>query len=737
MTARKREESLIEAPLTITALTGEQLDERGVEDLTDLQSFAPGLTVFTFTNRSYGQLLFRGMNNANILDVTAENASLFIDGVYYPGSIASLTIDDVERVEIVKGPQSAFFGRATFAGAVNLVPRSPSEEFGAEIKATLAQFDEYGGSLSVEGPLGTDVLRGRVSAGYREFGGDYDNSLTGEELGSTRDANATAVLEWVPNEAFSATLRGMYADQLDGAPAGYFIGAPQFNCGPFGGTNNGGDPRLFCGTVPVNGTAFPLNGTFPSLAANQLGVSHVGLDRQFAFGSLKLEGSLPRGFTLSSMTGYADEEFVYVGDADITGSDYFWNAQDSTMQSLSQELRLATPEDRRVRGMIGVSYLDLTRDFISRFIFGPQQPAVVIGALPSGFVSPATPNRKDIENRSVFGSISVDLLPQVTVSVEGRYQEDEIVQRLVGRPSLDISTKRFLPRLVVDYSVNEDTTVYVNVSRGNKPTQANTEIPLFSPERQAILGSEYNVFTNVPEELLDNYEVGTRLQLFDGRAQVSVAAFYMDWKNKQGRRNFLVDWNNNGVIDLTATGNDRESLNSQLYTAGDADVYGAELEWNVALTERVLISGNLAYSDVDFRTLQDETYFRIFGTLDASDQREPKTPRFTGALSGEYRAPLDDSQWFVRGDIAYTGTRYEYLFNKAETGAATRVNLFAGLDTDRYSITAFIKNAFDDDTPASIDRSSDLVNDPAFRPQGIGVTLPRRRQIGVELGYRF
>lgn len=738
VTARKQEERLIDIPITVTAVTAEQIEKGGFANLTDLQRVAPSMTFFNTGTRTYGQLLFRGMNSATVLDTSLENASVFIDGVYYIGSTAALVLDDVERVEVVRGPQSAFLGRATFAGALNFVTRAPAQTFKGSVSAQVAQFDDYQANASIEGPLGSDRLSGRLSVRWRDNGGQYTNSLTGDKLGQTTDKSIGGTLLATPVDDLTIRLRGYYLDQSDGPSAVIqFAGTPQFNCGPFGGAFG----RMYCGVARFEGEKYAINTVAPGNALSTLGLDGIGLERQFRNLTANVDWSFGDGYTLSSLTGWSRERLQYFSDGDFSPIDNYFNFQNRRQKATSEELRLSSPTDRRFRWLGGLYYLEQDYYTISNFVYGTQYPRVVSGQFAPGFVSPATANQKTIENTAAFGSVAFDLLDKFTVSLEGRYQRDIVMANAPNVPGgrIEIETKAFLPRLILDYKPREELTLYANVAKGNKPTQANPDIAVVSPERQAILKQTFGIEVITPEETLWNYELGIKGAFLEGRAYANLAGFYMKWNDRQGRAVFPYDFNGNGVIDTQLGGANRENFNAVIYPAGTATVRGFELEGRMAATDALTLNAALTYARTRYSQLEDTNYFNFFGTRDASGQDEARVPEWTAFAGAEYRVPFGESRKWVSGlDATYQGSKWEYYFNKAKTGDQVRVNLRTGIESERYDVTLFIVNAFDDRTSDSIDSSLDLAYDPiALRARSITLSPPQRRQVGLRASYRF
>ena len=186
VTARKKEETLIDIPVAVAVLTAKDIEAKGVQNLYDVAMFTPGLTYFDAIQNQLGTPVIRGISQTN-LNSPDRNVAIFYGGVYLSStSGANLEILDVDRVEVVKGPQSALYGRNAFNGAINFVPAAPTETFFSKVEATVGSDERYEGKLVVSGPL-TDRIRGRFAASYNTFDGTYRNAAEpNDNLGGDR-----------------------------------------------------------------------------------------------------------------------------------------------------------------------------------------------------------------------------------------------------------------------------------------------------------------------------------------------------------------------------------------------------------------------------------------------------------------------------------------------------------------------------------------------------------------------
>ncbi len=221
VTARKRAESIQDAPVAITAFSSVELQAAGFSNILDVTKATPGVFVEAF-NVSPARIdttpRFRGifLSTGNPLQQTA---GIFIDGNPVIGGIQGIGIQELERVEIVKGPQSALFGRNTFAGAINYVTRDPGDEMRTDVSLLAADRDEYRAQGSVEGAI-SDTVKARLNASYDFNGGHYDNNaVDGQELGETTTWSVSSVVTFEPSETFRAKVRAHYYQDNDGPPA--------------------------------------------------------------------------------------------------------------------------------------------------------------------------------------------------------------------------------------------------------------------------------------------------------------------------------------------------------------------------------------------------------------------------------------------------------------------------------------------------------------------------------------
>jgi len=424
VTARKRDESIQDAPYTITALTSHDIEVKGINELQDIVSFSPG---FFYSENAVGKnsresrrLIFRGMNPRTDL-MHRQAASVFIDGAPTIGPEFG-GMESVERIEVLKGPQGAHFGRSTYTGALNIITKDPGEEFSGRIDVTSGQYGLSRRGISLDGPL-TDSIGYRLTASSYETDGHYDNAaVAGQRLGDRSTDDFALTLAFNPNDNLSAKLRFHTWKDDDGPDAATALDyrSGYTNCRPgamvnrlaYDPVNGLSHPTVpldyICGEVPMPSAAHigmdtgspralamlnsHLDGTFPLAnglrnTPDMVAPDHFGLEREAQEVSLNVDYNFDNGMNLNVI--YAAHENSYgshndldrraTEDLDLSGQGgaiwgSFWanhpaDSQDLRMQSMedsSWEVRLSSSDDQSLRWSVG--YSDMEIDNISQII---------------------------------------------------------------------------------------------------------------------------------------------------------------------------------------------------------------------------------------------------------------------------------------------------------------------------------------------------------------------------------
>jgi iron complex outermembrane receptor protein len=788
VTARKVEENLMTVPLAITALTSQELAAANVKSLSDIMQMTPG---FHFesqyagsrNDRTFSSLTFRGLFLSQNQG-TSAGGQLFIDGAPVIGAQPP-SIVDVERVEVLKGPQSAYFGRSTFVGAINFVTREPGNEFKTKLNLEFSQRESRDVSASIEGPLVEDKLAARISVRNWERGGYIANAAApgDTELGKQSTNSFSASVVWTPTESFKAkTFLNFFRDK-DGPPAQGAIKPQEFNgrvaasgaCVPFSqapaGTAGVGQAAgsrasfgYWCGELPDTDALAPqvFSGSFdvtpPAIRKalfepNPLWTIYsptfqdrAGLRRDALQGDVRLEWTFGGGHTLSSLTAYHSDRTMTVVDS-LFRANTLVNpnvvallAVQLEQRDWSQELRLTSPQDQQFRWTVGVNYLD---------IFTPGNP--VWGLLPfgAGFSSVITEGR--IETPAVFAAAYYDLTPALTLSLESRLQRDKITQTpkvndrglpVSGPAAAELSStfKSFSPRVSLDWKYATDSVAYVLYSRGYRPGGFNAFLATATPATVAALQAVVpNAGLTYDEEQLDNVEVGVKSTWLGGRARTTLTLYKDKWKSGQVTNSIPVTVGNN----LTAF--------PVVVNNGTADLKGVEFEAGLQVSRGLRLSGTFAINDSEVRaygigpgnvagncTDCNNIYGSYAGVL---GRQLPGAPRVTGSLAAEFTAPITAAvEWFTRADLLHQGKRYTDFAGATWIGASNKVNARIGFRSDEWSFEAFGTNLTNDQTMQSAYLGLDFFSafgTPATSKNEVRFAPAFPRTFGVRATYEF
>ena len=743
VTARKREESLLEVPLSITALTSDDIEQKGIGEFKDIISFTPG---FHFAEHSVGRadrsnriLVIRGMHISQEND-HQQAATVFVDGAPTHGSVIA-GLEDAERIEVVRGPQSAYFGRATLAGAVNFVTKTPGREFQGKLTG---EFGEYGTTnigASIEGPVG-DLMSFRIAASTQETDGQYRAANDpGLKLGARKTDSIAATLYFEPSDSFNAKLRFHTWEDDDGPGAafGYGVnnGEELFDCNLPNSTLavRSGGGNWFCGEAPfpsaqyiqyddemspgkvnlLNGVASP-GLTIDTITDNPF-LDGFGFAREAEQLSLVMNFELSNGITLTSITASNENKWMALDDldrratADLGIRDVsLLNGRD--LEDFSQEIRITSPQDQRFRWMAGLSKFKFEGKRTSGFhIFG------TVRSLSLG-------NVFDIETEGYFAALEYDITDSLTINVEARRQEDEVEEaRSSGDEFVSGTFKSTTPRVALDYRLNDDITLYASYGEGTRPGGFN--VNLFN-QSQAVLDSlaAVGLKKEIDEEELEMIEVGMKASLLNGRAWLQAAIYQGDWSAQQAAGTFVDDVFYGG----TATG-------------GDIDLSGFELEGAWAVSDNFTVEATFSHNDSEIKKLTDCADCAVLmgdSDITGMGKRKQRNPKVQASVSGTLVGQMQNGiDWYWRTDYIHTGSSYATDANILETGASDRINMRFGLEKDNLKVELIGKNLTEDETFTNYQ----FLIDFAWLPPGVNrvatAGLPDKRYFGLKATYSF
>ena len=675
VTARKRNESLLEIPLTISAFSADQIDRAGYATIRDLVAAVPGITYESYEAEGRGDSpSFRGVST-NTGDPTLQNSSKFIDGVYVSGSLYTVLLDNLERVEITKGPQSALFGRASFSGAINYITKKPTNEFEGNVRGSFAEENEYQLSGSLSGPLVEDTLLFRLSAGTFGQGSPYNNILDGTEMGEQEINSFSASVRVTPSPQLTADLMVMYTEA-------------QF-----------GEAARATTALSKSELAFPEESMIGG-GTHQL--DNPGIDSESFRASLNVNYEMANGYQLSLIAGTGQEDTVNQADGDYSpvnnlgflwflcvgpyagpGCQLFQTVTEREIDSSFAEVRIASPDEGRLRWLAGAAWFD--EDFNTARLRNFRQP----------------PSFKTSSNVSVFGSVSYDITDKFTLGLDGRFQAEEIELNVPERSrSQSDDFDSFLPRVLAEYQMDDATLLYFSAAKGNKPGNFNASAP--------------PGFFTVDEEEMWNYEVGAKRSAMDGKLSLQAAAYMIDWTNQVYRFN-----------------DPDPEYGSYFINAGETDVVGVDFSLAANLSERLSASFAYSWINTEFQVFESSNALTVLGDADVSGNETPRTANNSLFASLQYRAPLEGlgngAVWFAGVDVSYRGEMFIDELNLETIEPRTLVNVRGGVDTGSIRVTAFVNNATDNDALTT-----------GFRFGAVAlVGLPMPRQAGVSVSLDF
>ncbi|GGD79509.1 TonB-dependent receptor [Croceicoccus mobilis] len=767
VTARRREESILDVPIAVSAFNSEAIEDRGVKSINEIASFTPGLFAQTDASVSSGRndrsstrLTFRGLSVAS--------GGIFINGAPYAGS-GQPDLTDVSRLEVLKGPQAVYFGRSTYSGAVNYVTRDPSSTFGGSVSADIGTYGLLDVRASLEGPLIGDTLTARASIRKYKQDGQYKNFYAGGELGKEETLNANFALTFDPDPDFKLRLFYAYTRDEDGAPPTATIknagSGTVLDCN-LGGTGG----NYWCGALP-DVSALPASyisldtrmderriaefvnnaGERPDTLFNPDYLDHFGFKQDIHHVSLRADYEVS-GFELSAIGAYSHTKQqrlntftgrdvsdianpYFTGTNEAQSSYYSFDAmQQSEYSETFFEGRVTSPQDQSIRATIGASYYGLNRP--GEFVFNI-----------SPFGRGGSANAKStIDTPAIFGGVYVDPLDGLTLTFEGRYQWDKIGSEqnypAPADPSLTNfkrTWKSFSPRVSADYKISPDTMVYATFSRGYRQGGYNaTFAGLSESDKSLIVAAAPDASEFFDQERLDNYEIGLKSAFFDRRLRTTLAIYNMNWNNGQVTSSTFAVRPDDTTVGAVLTVN-----------RGKVRMRGVELEASFAATPNFSIDGSLQYADNKIRDYVYPDGLRINGSSDVTGNQLDQSPKWAWTLSPSYTRAISTSwDFLVRVDYIHRGKIYVDPTNSAWLDKRDTFNLHAGFENDRrgFKIQAYANNLFDDDTITAAIRGNDVV----YRPSAGGVVpgvaltlnelrlgLPDKREIGVRFSQEF
>ena len=655
VTAERREADIQDTPVAVTALTSVTLDNLQVTNTLELDRTVPNLSVRELSaNPSTFNISLRG-NTESVggLSVSESNVGVYVDGIYR-GRLAgaNLTFNDIERIEVLRGPQGTLYGRNTIAGAIKIVSRKPGDESWVDVSGGYGDWEHTEFKGSIGGPIIDDTWAASFSMLYMENEGYKFNRAIGEDVGAMENVAGRVILNYLGSDTLDMTLTAFVAsDDNDG-----FI--------PTSATY-GGSPPTTSQAVFATGNIYTSQSTTPS----------QGKTDQW---SITLNISYDAGaFEFRSITGYMDLEDLF--RADFTGGREFApgvygagfdRTAVANHDQLTQEFQLlGTTAGERLDWLAGLFYFTEAGDQVINDKFG---------------TFPLLPTTFDLKTDSyaVFGQLSYPWNSKVSIVGGLRYTQDSksmdatIQDGLFVFPvtsaavSVDEDFSSISPKLGMDVQLNDDTLAYAYVAHGFKGGGFNG-LAVGNPQ---ILASPYN------EETVWTLEGGIKTDLLDNRLRINAAVFYNQYDDIQMT----------AIIDVA-------SFSFAEQNVGKATVLGLEIEASARLSEGLRVFGNVGF--------MTDRYDRLDPLSSAAQNNAadlPSTPAATGMVGFSYEQPISasgaDLKLKIGADIGYVGDHFGEVTNSVLIEAYSQLNAYVaiGANDDRWQLRLAGKNVTDE-----------------------------------------
>lgn len=674
VTAQKRAESIQSVPITMQAFQASEIARRGVTSSTEVLALIPNASANITAGDSQFNFYIRGVGDSNFHVNSIAAIGIYADEVTLnsPASWA-FTLFDLERIEVLRGPQNTLFGRNTTGGAINYISAKPSVDGGPSGfgRLTAGRFTQFDAEGALNLPL-TDDLALRIAGMANVRDKIQHNKFLGVDLFDKEKYAARAQLLWLPSSRFEVLLNGHFGLNRGSNHAVKTIGTRDPNnptqpcalppeewglgqpCADAGGFIDNDEPLEVFANMPNPRNDIDSWGAF----------ARISWDLEFA--------------SLTAITAYDDNKLRQSSDVDGGPHAFFEQHQSADTEQWTQEVRLMSPDDSAFRWIVGGLYFNEQAHWVTAARTTGAPPPIG-GALPgspaAGFtVVPTTIIDQEDTALSLYAQMDWDLTDQLTFSAGGRFSWEEkegFNDTLIGRGAqypigtfLDEAAVRFNPlalitskplfgewsewggRVAVSYDITDDAMAFASVSRGFK-TGGFSAAAL-----QAIIGQAAR---QVDQEILLTYEGGVKTRSFGGRLLANASVFYNDWKDMQ-------------IFSVLLEGNQILPL---LLNIPKTANWGAELELQFEAADGLMFQGAVGWLDSEVKDSTNLPTIREGNTL-------PFSPHWTiNGLARKEWTLTEDSLLLAQIDVAYVGDQIYDIENKPEFAQEQRTILNA------------------------------------------------------------
>ena len=787
VSVRKKDESLQEVPISVDVLTNEQINRRGVYSLDDITRLTPSLVLDGGFAPQDTRVVIRGLaptrGRPNVAFLQ-DGIDISSEALITAGSslLTNPRLFDLERVEVVKGPQSALYGRSAFAGGINYVTKRPGDEVSGTARIDVSNENAWQTSAGLSGPVIEDKLNMGVNIAWWDEDGHFRNSITGGKVGDTEGKGISTTALYTPTDSIEFFARLEYSDDEFG-PAAQATVAPTETL-----------------PVPSNVTGVILNSGLTDVLVPQgrvpdrdelvitlsedprTGLEYPGTEREIK--RFSLIGEFNLNFAdLTWFSHLADTETGQFQDAQRNksifaenppGSQIVTNSAESILLQktdlISQELRLSG-QGGPIEWATGVLYwreeaklLDGSNAcFTLAFPASPDPCAVLVGALGTTEPLRARFWERDTKHWSVYADIDWNINEQWLLGFEIRFAEEDLniigpdsqliidpSGQLGGTTTGDFANNVFgeldddysAPKVTLQWTPSDEHMFYASIAKGVKPAGISTIGGGVAP----FVPDEFDF----EREKVVVYEVGNKATLANGKLILNSAVFYQDFTDKQVSTQVDIS---PGVIGIVPD------------NAGAAEVWGVEIDATWFLSEKFTLSASYTRLDGEYTlfttestggsalaragncTLVLDSAGDDICELDLSGRKLEGLPKnsFVGTLS--YRTPINSSlDMLAEIQTQYQSKRYQSEFNVLYFDDFWLTDLKLGVQAETWEVIGYIDNFFDDETIKSGFVSPDFtLFSISFNPPPLTVNLPNQatynlsdpRTVGIRASMRF
>lgn len=696
VTAQKRQQSIQDASVAVTAISSERMDDGLMGNIEDLQVAVPSVS----TGSDFGQAKFfiRGIGLSSSFSGTDPSVAMHVDGAVVSQSFAQLgSFFDLERIEVLRGPQGTLYGRNATGGSVNLITKKPTQEMEGYGRLSAGNFDNVLLEAAISGPLSENVL-GRLAFRSEHRSGFGENEFDGSEIDDANKQSLRGHLQLDITEDIDFLLTGEFSTEDDAGLGLKYVD-----------TWSSVDPTV----APAAGL-----GGYAADRRNVNSEADYGNDKETWSITGTLNWDLSEKYSLKSITNYRELDSLTAFDFDISSvinDDVI--GQQFNSEHFSEELQLSYNGDR-LSGMVALYYFTEEMSLDSRIgCNDPRDNTLNSDCVSAGGFSATLPfvvqllGDVDVEAMAVFANASYNLTDSLALNLGGRYsyedRQGDSAFFVFGNTIPNITGddfESFTPSVGLEWDVTADILLYTQYSEGFKSgvIQAGNTTPIVEPEE------------------IENFEFGMKGTFFDDRLRVNLAGFSYDFTNLQVSRTVPVE--GGGFMPI-------------FENAAKSEGKGLELEAALQLSENFRLDGFVAYLDAEFSDFNTVNPIEPSqGIQSLAGNRTRQSPELTAYLRGEYGVSLQGGSFLAFAlEASYKDEQFFTEFNDQimSQGDYTLINanLKYTSPDEKISANLWVKNLSDEFVYSGMFAISST--------RTIGSSMLPPRTYGVTLDYRF